>query len=64
MKCPACEKQVTALVTETRTDEEGTVFRRRYCGHCGTYFVTRETPVLGLKMPPQTRQPPKKSQRY
>ena len=60
MKCPACDKDVTALVTETRNDQEGNVFRRRYCGGCGTYFVTKEVASLELKMPPQQRTTQKK----
>lgn len=56
MKCPECEKDTKGLVTETRRSEEGHVYRRRYCGRCGTYFVTRETAEPGLKMPPQNKE--------
>lgn len=55
MKCPECERDTKGLVTETRKGDDGLVYRRRYCGRCGAYFVTREVAEPGLKMPPQNK---------
>lgn len=62
MKCPHCSSDVAALVTETRTDIEGNVYRRRYCGKCDSHFVTKEVSSVDLKMP--TKDQTKKKFRY
>jgi len=64
VKCPHCERETKGLVTETRSDTDGSVFRRRYCGLCFTYFVTKEAAGADLKMPTQARRVGKKQQRY
>lgn len=51
MKCPHCDRDSRALVTESRS-VNGEVYRRRHCGSCDKAFVTVEAAPPGLRMPP------------
>ena len=45
MKCPHCNHDGKALVSESR-QLEGDVYRRRHCGKCGKEFVSKEVATL------------------
>ena len=46
MKCPHCNHDGKALVSESR-QVDGDVYRRRHCGKCGKEFVSKEVATLG-----------------
>jgi len=44
MQCPHCHSRGANLVTDSRTNDDGTVVRRRrQCRSCGARFTTYET---------------------
>jgi len=49
LKCPHCNTESTALVLETRKQDDSIV-RKRGCGACHKYFYSQEAPVLGLTL--------------
>lgn len=59
MKCPRCQFDGKALVTETRHHDH-TIYRRRCCSNCSKIFVTKEEvtdrmPVNGGRYKRQAR---------
>lgn len=49
MKCPHCGVECNALVLETRKQDDA-IIRKRACGSCGRFFLSKEVPDLTVKM--------------
>lgn len=50
MKCPFCHRAGRTPVRETRQHGDD-LLRRRECGHCGRFFVSKEFTTPDLRIP-------------